>query len=474
MQLDTVQWAFTTFDAANWHPITWLSHALDYQLFQLNPAGHHDTNVLLHVCNVLLLFWLLWQATGYAGRSLMVAALFALHPINVESVAWVSERKNLLSMLFFLLALVAYRWYVREPRFGRYLAVAVLFALGLMAKPQIITLPFVLLLWDYWPLRRMFAASTGVSSPTGQKSFLWLVKEKLPLFALSAVSALITMRAQRAGGAMPLVKYPLSMRLSNAIVSYVRYIGKAFWPTRFSPMYPHPGFSLMWWQVSAALLLLLAVTALVAANWRRRPYLPVGWFWFLGTLLPMVGLVQVGNQGLADRYAYLPFVGLFIMICWGVAELAQQWHMPVAAQAGLSTAALLVLAAITQRQITYWSSNVSLWSHALQVTSNNWVAEDNLGGALLDQGQMEDAIPHFFRAAAIFPGDSVSNLNIGVYEQQHGNLTEALEHYKKVVSGTRNPKVRAKAYRNMGYVYRDLGDPVRSRECFQAAESLGP
>ena len=343
-----------------------------------------------------------------------------------------------------------------------------------MAKPQIITLPFVLLLWDYWPLQRMFAGPARVSSATGQKSFLWLVKEKLPLFALSAASALITMRAQRAGGAMPLVKYPLSMRVSNAIVSYARYIGKAFWPARLSPMYPHPGFSLMWWQVSAALLLLLAVTALVVANWRRRPYLPVGWFWFLGTLLPMIGLVQVGNQGLADRYAYLPFVGLFIMICWGVAELAQQWHIPVAAQAGLSAAALLVLAAITQRQISYWSSNVSLWSHALQVTSNNWVAEDNLGGALLDQGQMEDAIPHFFRAAAIFPGDSVSNLNIGVYEQQHGNLTEALEHYRKVVTGTRNPKVKAKAYRNMGYVYRDLGDPVRSRECFQAAESLGP
>ena len=479
LQLDTVRWAFTTYDASNWHPITWLSHAFDYQLFQLNPSGHHETNLLLHLGNVLLLLWLLWQATGCAGRSLMVAALFALHPINVESVAWVSERKNLLSMLFFLLALGAYRWYVREPRFDRYAAVAILSALGLMAKPQVITLPFVLLLWDYWPLRRMFTGPAEVSTPAQvaipPRSFLWLLKEKIPLFGLSAASAFITIRAQRAGRAVaPLMRLPLSVRLSNAIVSYVRYIGKAFYPTHLSPMYPHPWHSLMRWQVFAALLLLVSVTGLVAANWQRRPYLPVGWFWFLGTLVPMIGLVQVGNQGSADRYAYLPFVGLFIMICWGVAELAEQWHIPVAWEAGLSVVALLVLAAITQKQISYWSSNLSLWSHAVQVTSNNWVAEDNLGGALLDQGRMEDAMPHFFRAVAIFHGDSISNLNIGAYEQQHGNLLGALERYKKVVGLTRDPVIKAKAYWNMGSVYRDLGDPVLSRKCFQAAESLSP
>ena len=315
---DMVEWAFTSYDQANWHPVTWLSHALDCQLFQLDPAGHHGTNVLLHALNVVLLFWILVQATGSAGRSFMVAALFALHPINVESVVWIAERKNLLSMLFFLLALGVYRWYARGPRPGRYAVVALLFALGLMAKPQVITLPFVLLLWDYWPLRRMFTdgefAATGAATIFPVRSFSRLILEKLPLVVLSAVNAAITMQAQRLGGLNPDVS--LSARLANALVCYARYVGKAVWPTRLAPMYPHPGNSLAKWEVFTALLFLLVVTALVTAG-RRHRYLPVGWLWFLGTLIPMIGLVQVGRQAMADRYAYLPFIGLFIMICWG-------------------------------------------------------------------------------------------------------------------------------------------------------------
>jgi hypothetical protein len=319
---DTVAWAFTSHDQANWHPLSWLSHALDCQLFELNPAGHHGTNVLLHALNAALLFWILLQATGSAGRSFMVAALFALHPINVESVVWIAERKNLLSMLFFLLALGAYRWYARQPRPGRYSVIAFLFALGLMAKPQVITLPFVLLLWDYWPLRRMLAdgepAAAGTETVFPPRSFHNLLLEKLPLVALSAISAVITMKAQRVGGGIN-PELSLSTRLANAIVSYARYVGKAFWPTRLAPMYPHPGNSLAKWEVLAALLFLLVVTALVIAA-RRHRYLPVGWLWFLGTLIPMIGLVQVGRQAMADRYAYLPFIGLFVMICWGVAD----------------------------------------------------------------------------------------------------------------------------------------------------------
>ena len=331
---DTVEWAFTTYDQANWHPLTWLSHALDCQLFEQNPAGPHATNVLLHALNVALLFWILAQATGFMGRSFMVAALFALHPINVESVVWVAERKNLLSMLLFLLALGAYRWYAREPRPRRYVVVAILFALGLMAKPQIVTLPFVLLLWDYWPLRRMAidgqaavdtpdersALAKGRLEPVAlpQRSFSRLLVEKGPLLALSAISAVITMQAQKRGGGInPDVS--LSARLANAIVCYARYLGKAVWPTRLAPMYPHPGNHLPTWEVFTALLLLLVLTALVAAG-RRHRYLPVGWLWFLGTLIPMIGLVQVGRQAMADRYAYLPFIGLFIMICWGVPD----------------------------------------------------------------------------------------------------------------------------------------------------------
>ena len=274
---DTVSWAFVTYDAANWHPLTWLSHALDCQLYDLNPGGHHQTSMLLHILNALLLFWVLQRATGFAGRSFMVAALFAVHPINVESVVWIAERKTVLSMVFFLLALGAYRWYAGKPGAGRYAVVAILFALGLMAKPQIITFPFVLLLWDYWPLRRMSFASDATarasesSAALPTKSFRALVEEKIPLFAIAAASAAITLKAQKAAGAMvPLRMAPLSVRLSNAIVSYARYLAKTVWPAHLAPMYPHPGASLRAWQVYGALLALLVVSMWVVEQRRRR------------------------------------------------------------------------------------------------------------------------------------------------------------------------------------------------------------
>src|SRR5271165_4837514 len=477
----TVTWAFTTYAAANWHPLTWLSHAADVEFFQLNPARHHDVNLLLHTLNVLLLFWVLLRATGYIGRSAMVAALFALHPINVESVVWIAERKNLLSMLFFLLALGAYRWYALKPRVDRYGAVAFLYALGLMAKPQVITFPFVLLLWDYWPLRRMFAGSREVAETATvmpPRSLAWLVLEKLPLFGLSAASAVITMKAQRAGGAMsgPQNTYPFLLRLENAIVSYVRYMDKAVWPSHLALMYPHRSFPA--WQVVAALLLLLVITAMVMAN-RRHRYLAVGWFWFLGTLVPMIGLVQVGAQAMADRYAYLPLVGLFIMICWGVSRWAGQRHLSPPRRAWLaapSLAALVALTVVTHRQIGYWSDNVALWAHTVQVTNGNWIAENNLGAALMDKGQMEDAMAHFRSAEAIYPDDPRTYLFLGYCEQRRGNLQEAIEQYKKVLLVTQNniwnnAQLRDDAFVNIGNAYRDLGDPVRAAESYAAAEN---
>ena len=468
----TVIWAFTTFAAANWHPLTWLSHAADVQLFQLEPAGHHATNVLLHTLNVLLLFLVLGRATGYVGRSAMVAALFALHPINVETVVWIAERKNLLSMLFFLLALGAYRRYVYKPDVGRYALVALLYAMGLMCKPQVITLPFVLLLWDYWPLRRMFPDGTESGGPVIKASkFSDLVWEKLPLFALSVASAFVTIKAQGTGGAT--AWYPLSVRIENAIVSYARYVGKAFWPVDLAPMYPHPGSSLTLWQTASALLLLLAITALVVAA-RRQRYFPVGWFWFSGTLVPMIGLKQVGAQAMADRYAYLPFVGLFIMICWGIPEWFRRRLLPTAWLVGPGIAALLVLAVVAHRQIGYWRDHVSLWTHTLQVTSGNWQAENNLGMAFLRQGRMEDAIPHFRAAAAIDPSDPVSNMNIGIYEHSHGNVAQAIEYYSKTVSLARNPKLKAQAYNNLGYAYKDLGDYPHAQQNLQAAVGVNP
>ena len=479
---ETVAWAFTTYDAANWHPLTWFSHALDYQLFQLDPAGHHDTNLLLHALNVALLFWVLWQATGYPGRSLMVAALFALHPINVESVVWVAERKNLLSMLFFLLALGAYRWYARQPRVGRYAAVTLLYVLGLLSKPQAITLPFVLLLWDYWPLRRMAIRdeqSTDASGPAAtfpQRSFAWLVKEKLPLFALSAASAVITMRAQRLGGGINPDSGILT-RLANAIVSYARYLGQAFWPTRLAPIYPYPVGSLKTWEVAVASLLLVAITALAIAG--RRRYLLVGWFWFVGTLVPMIGLVQVGRQAMADRYAYLPFVGLFIVVCWGAADWATQRHIPVAWQAGASVGVLLTLAALTHRQIDFWGDNVRLWTRTLQVTNGNYLAEDNLGRALQAQGKPQDAMPHFARSAEIEPSYVFPYIHMGIYQHQQGDYQGALRQYQRVISLTGNDiahygEIRHEIFANMASAYNGLGDFVRARECLESAVSLNP
>ena len=468
---DTLQWAFTTFDTANWHPLTWLSHALDYQLFKLNPAGHHTVNLLLHVINVVLLFWVLWKATGYASRSLMVAALFALHPLNVQTVAWVSERKNLLSMLFFLLALAAYRWYAQKPHWTRYVTVAVLFALGLMAKPQVITLPFVLLLWDYWPLRRMFASADDPSSPRALApgSFSQLLWEKLPLAVIALASAVVTMYAHRFGGAMKW--FPLRLRLANAIVSYVRYLEKGFWPSRLALFYPHPGNSLTILQVSAALVFLLAVSGLVITE-RRRRYLVVGWLWFVGTLIPMIGIVQVGVQGMADRYAYLPLLGLFIMICWGVADQLSQRHVSTLWLAAGSIAVWLALAVVTHRQLGYWSDSVTLWSHTLEVTTGNYLAEDDLGGALLARGSPEEAMRHFRAAVALNPYDALGNLYIARYEHMQGHLPQAIEQYRKAVGMAEDRSIRSKALNELCHTYGELGDATHAWECYHAAAAL--
>ncbi len=473
---ETVSWAFSSYDAGNWHPITWLSHALDFQMYDQDPAGHHQTSLLLHALNAVLLFWVLWRATGYAGRSFVVAAIFAVHPINVESVVWISERKTVLSMMFFLLALGAYRWYASKPQISRYAVVAVLFALGLMAKPQVITLPFVLLLWDYWPLRRMIIGKGSASdSSFSQKSFRVLVEEKLPLFGIAAASAVMTMKAQRAGGAvLSLASSPLAVRLSNAIVSYVKYIEKALWPTRLAPMYPHPGESLRAWQVYGALLILLAMTMLVVER-RSRRYLLVGWLWFLGTMVPMIGLVQVGRQAMADRYAYLPLLGIFIMISWGIADYAQEKHLSAASLPMASCVVILALAVLAHRQIGYWADNVTLWTHTIEVTAPNYVAQDDLGGALMTENRLEEAIGHFREAAAIHPVDPISNFNIGFYDQRHGDLPNAIEQYKKAIILTTSPSLKIQALNNMGLAYRDLGDADQARECFEAAKRMqGP
>ena len=504
----TLRWAMTARDAANWHPVTWVSHALDTQLFGVTPAGPHDVNVLLHIVNALLLFWVLRRATGSPGRSWMVAALFALHPINVESVAWIAERKNLLSMFFFLLALEAYRWYAAAPhasgldaskaRNRRYLLVASLFALGLMSKPQVITFPFVLLLWDYWPLARFAVrdshsgapglagfetwvtraarvprsgTSPDLGHPTATGEWRTLLLEKLPLLGLCLISAGLTFNAQAAGGATS--NYPLGLRLENAVISYVRYLAKAFWPSHLALFYPYPLKPYSAAEVLVAVLLLLSISIAVAVAHRRR-YLTVGWLWFLGTLVPMIGILQVGTQAMADRYGYLPFIGLFIMLCWLAADLAAQAHVPRLLVRGAGIAVLAALAVVSHRQVGFWNDHITLWTHALEVTHDNWIAENNLGTALLKSARVEEAIPHFRAAVALYPTDPNSNLNIGTYEQMHGNLPAAIQRYKAAAGFARNPKTRARAYNNLGYAYKGIGDLPSARDSFEHAVEADP
>ncbi len=471
---DTIRWAFTTFDDSNWHPLTWLSHTMDCSLFGIDPAGHHEMNVIWHVVDAVLLFWVLLQATGYVGRSFMVAALFALHPMNVESVAWVAERKTMLSTFFFLLALMAYRWYARQPRVGRYAVVGLLFAMGLMSKPQIITLPCVLLLWDYWPLRRMFAGHPGREEeplpPMPPRSLKWLLWEKVPLLALCAASALVTMKAQRVGRPRYWL-YTFPVRIENAIVAYARYVQKAFWPWKLAILYPHPGNLLPIWHVLLASVLLLGATALVLAGYRYR-YLPVGWFWFLGTLVPTIGIIQVGRQAMADRYAYQSFLGLFIIVCWGVGDWAKRKRLPAAFLPSVSVAVLLALTVVTYRQIGYWDDNLAMWSRALRVTQNNWVAEDMVAGLLSLKGQHEEAMAHYRSALLIAPTDPTANLVVGVYEQQHGNTQDAMRRYKAALAGMDDPLEQAKLYQNMALAYRELGNQEQFAECMQKSAAL--
>ncbi|MGD0825755.1 MAG: tetratricopeptide repeat protein [Terriglobales bacterium] len=474
----TVKWAFTTFDQANWHPLTWLSHALDCQLFGLNPAGPHYENVLLHAVNAVLLFLLLQRATGLRWRSLMVAALFALHPINVESVAWAAERKNVLSMLFFLLALHAYVWYTRKPALLRYGVMVLLLALGFMSKSQVISFPFLLLLLDCWPLRRIGAA--GATGPALQgegaprQSSGWLVLEKVPLLLLSAASAVVTMKAQKAGGAVQsFSQYSLSLRLETAVISYVRYLGKALWPSKLVALYPHPTPLKPVWQVVAAVVLVLAFSGWVLRA-RDRRYLAVGWFWFLGSMVPMIGLVQVGAQAMADRYAYIPFIGLFLMVTWLVADWARSWRISAAWLAIPAVSYLLVLGTLTYHQVGYWHDTESFWLRTLALTENNWFAHDTLAGFLSNQGRDEEAFAHYRAALAIWPDDLPANLNIGGYEQSHGNMAAAIERYRIVAVHAGDVNLRAAAYGNLGSVYRLMGDLIKAKQCFEMALRLTP
>jgi len=480
MTLATLRWALTSTYADNWHPLTWMSHALDCQWFGLNATGHHFTSILLHTLNSLLVFLLLYCVTKAPWRSFLVAALFAVHPINVESVAWVAERKNVLSMFFFLLSVGAYGWYSRRPGVLRYLTVAVLFAFGLAAKPMIVTLPFVLLLLDFWPFRRVQGLSASQDFPVKQAPLGRLAIEKVPLLALAAASCAITIVAQR-GAITPNQGLPLAARLLNAVYAYSAYIWKTFYPAHLASFYPYEGIRLTEWQFLLSMTFLVAVTFWA---WRKRSshlYLSIGWFWFLGTLVPVIGLIQVGEQAMADRYAYLPLIGIFFMSVWGAADLMQRSKIKARSQAVAAASILAVLCLLAWHQTRFWRSSDDLWAHASRVTEDNSVAEDYLGSALLLQAyeasgarSSPEALAHFQDAVRINPLDPIAHLNIGADFHERGRLREAAEQYGAVLQLTPDPHLVAKALIGLGAVSGQLGDFSAAKAYYLKALKLEP
>jgi tetratricopeptide (TPR) repeat protein len=415
-----IAWAFTHIHSTNWHPLTTISHMLDCQLYGLRAGWHHFTNVLLHTVVVILLFLALAKMTGAFWRSGFVAAVFAIHPLRVESVAWIAERKDVLSGVFFMLTLLAYLHYTRLPSLRRYLVVVFVLACGLMSKPMLVTLPFVLLLLDYWPLDRI----------RGQ--FWMRLLEKLPLVALSAISSIATLVAQK--GAVGWTEdLPIFERINNAVVSYILYIWQMFWPARLAVFYPHPENALPPWEIIASLLLLICITAVAIALRKQRPYLMTGWLWYLGMLVPVIGLVQVGWQGRADRYTYLPQIGLYIAVTWAVADLTASWRRQ---RTILSVAALVVVGVLSSCafvQTSYWRDSETLFKRALAITRNNDVAENNLGIVFLGQGKLDEAISLLQAAVALRPENSPAHENLAKALIQKGEVADALVHYQKLL-----------------------------------------
>jgi len=459
----SLAWAFTSTSEANWHPLTWISHMLDVQLFGLRPAGHHAQSVLWHALNVALLFLLLAKATGFVGRSAFVAGLFGVHPLNVESVAWVAERKNVLCTFFFLLALGAYGWYAKRPAVSRYLLLALLFALALMAKPMAITLPFALLLLDFWPLQRF--PETPLSR---------LVLEKIPLLALSAAGAAITIYAQRAGGALgSTALLPLGIRVKNAIYSYLIYMEKAVWPSPLAVFYPHPEGSLALSKVMGAAVVLVTITA-VCWHFRERRCLLVGWLWFLGTLAPMIGILQVGRQAWADRYAYLSLWGLFVIGVWLASEAATRISLSRGAQVAVASAVLLGYSVAAHIQLAYWRDSYSLFSHAILVTDANPIAESNLGSALMETQRPDLALPHLERAIQLMPTLSTAHYDLGALLQRQNDLARAQGEYQLALRYGSDPREEAQTHNNLGALFDQLGRQDEAVAEFTQAIALNP
>ena len=470
---DNVIWAFTKSYASNWHPLTWVSHMLDCQLFGMAPAGHHLTNLFLHVVNTLLLFAVLKRMTGAVWRSVFVAAAFALHPLHIESVAWVAERKDVLSTLFWILTMGAYLGYVNRPNKGRYVLVLVVFGLGLMAKPMLVTLPLVLLLLDYWPLGRFQKASHHENTGRTQKGiFGHLLLEKVPLLVLSAGSCAVTYLAQQKGGAVTAVSaISPATRISNAVFSYAKYIGKMIWPSRLAVFYPHPRDKLSLLGAVLIAILLFTISVWVINLAKKRGYLTVGWFWYIITLLPVIGIVQVGLQAMADRYTYVPLTGLFIIVAWGLADISTKWPYRKAVLTILSVTVLSAMAIASRLQVRHWRNSVTIFEHALKVTDDNYVAYSSLAWQLYEEGKIDQAIAYHYQVLQIKPYYLPAHKGLGRILLETGRYDEAVKHYAKALQiKPDNPDV----YKNMGNALLRQGKATEAIEQYQQVLRLTP
>ncbi len=471
-----VAWAFTTTHAANWHPLTWISHMADVDLFGLVPGWHHRMNVLFHILNSVLLFLVLEGMTGACWRSGLVAALFAVHPLHVESVAWAAERKDVLSTFFWILATGAYVRYVAKPRVSRYMLVVLALALGLMAKPMVVTLPFTFLLLDYWPLGRMAPedpARAGLPGSFSAASLPRLVREKIPLFALSAVSCVITFLAGK--GAIRDSRHILhGGDIANIVVSYVAYLAKTVWPSSLSVFYPHPSAlreAIPSWEVAGAAVLLVGTSLLVLRFRGRCPFLPMGWAWYLGTLVPVIGFIPVGSQAMADRYTYVPLIGIFVAVAWGLSEAWSGWRVRRQVAGIAAGAVLSALAAAAWVQAGYWKDSVALFTHALQVTKGNWFAWNNLGYAYDDLGRHDRAAEAYGEALRIMPNDHSAWNDLGASYARLGRGAESLAAFREAL---RLKPDTAEIWFNLGTAYGSLGRYPEAVDAYRGALRLRP
>ncbi|MGZ6209923.1 MAG: tetratricopeptide repeat protein [Syntrophales bacterium] len=477
LTLEGIAWSFTTFHGSNWHPLTWISHMTDVELFGMDAGWHHRMSVLFHLLNTVLLYFVMWQMTGGVWRSAFVAALFGVHPLHVESVAWIAERKDLLSTLFWILTMGVYLRYARRPSLGRYLPVAIFFALGLMCKPMVVTLPFVLLLMDWWPLRRIVSQipQNSESAPYSLSTVSGLVLEKVPLLGLSAISCFVTFLAQSWEGAVQSFDYiPFGMRISNGLVSYVSYLCKMVWPSSLTVFYPHPAtaqFGLPGWEIVGAALLIVAFSLFAMRQRQCWPSLTMGWLWYLGTLVPVIGLVQVGNQCMADRYTYTTLIGIFIAVAWAPPSLFLRGRFRQLLFGILGGMVIVALSTVAWHQTSYWRDDVALFSRSLAVTKNNWLAWNNLGVAYDKLNRSQWAMTCYREAIRIKPDYADAWNNIGAVYIKSGQPEQAIVYFREALKA--NPYY-TNALNNLAAVYYELGQSEQAIMYYSKALQIKP